>query len=192
MEIGTGPHSTAGRDGGWFEELRGNGGSNSGDEPDDAPEARHPSTDTGYDDAQHDCKKVDIETGEVVEQDEDDVNRYFISSLEGEGLTPSQWLKLVRMHWGVENNCHNTWDTALEEDDRRWIIADPKGAMNVMLLRRIAYNMLTLFRSVTQRSEEKRMTPWKDILRWVYNTMIAASEADLLDLCKRTATIAEI
>ncbi len=137
-------------------------------------------------------EKVDIETGEVVEQDEDDVNRYFISSLEGDGLTPSQWLKLVRMHWGVENNCHNTWDTAFEEDDRRWITADPKGAMNVMLLRRIAYNMLALFRSVTQRSEENRMTPWKNILRWVYNTMIAASEADLSGLRKRTAIIAEI
>jgi predicted transposase YbfD/YdcC len=130
---------------------------------------------------------VDIETGEVVEQKEEDVNRYFISSLEGDGLTASQWLKLVRMHWGVENNCHNTWDTAFEEDDRRWIVADPKGAMNVMLLRRIAYNMLALFRAVTQRSEENRMTPWKDLLRWVYNTLISAQETDLAGLRERTA-----
>lgn len=135
---------------------------------------------------------VDIETGKAVEQDEDDVNRYFISSLEGDRLTPSQWLKLVRMHWGVENNCHNTWDTAFEEDDRRWITADPKGAMNVMLLRRLAYNMLALFRSVTQRSEENRMTPWRDILRWVYNTLIGAQETDLAGLRERTAVITEI
>jgi len=135
---------------------------------------------------------VDIDTGEVVEQNEDDVNRYFISSLEGDELSPSQWLKLVRMHWGVENNCHNTWDTAFEEDDRRWITADPKGAMNVMLLRRLAYNMLALFRSVTQRSEENRMTPWKDILRWVYNTLIAAQETELAGLRGRTAVITEI
>ena len=135
---------------------------------------------------------VDIDTGEVVEQKEDDVNRYFISSLECDRLTPSEWLRLVRMHWGVENNCHNTWDTAFEEDDRRWITADPKGAMNVMLLRRLAYNMLVLFRSVTQRSEENRMTPWKDILRWVYNTLIAARETDLVGLRVRTAVITEI
>jgi predicted transposase YbfD/YdcC len=135
---------------------------------------------------------VDIETGEVVEQDEDDVNRYFIASLEGDRLTPSEWLRLVRMHWGVENNCHNTWDTAFEEDDRRWITADPKGAMNVMLLRRLAYNMLALFRSVTQRSEENRMTQWKDILRWVYNTLIAAQETELAGLRERTAVITEI
>ena len=135
---------------------------------------------------------VDIETGEVVEQEEEDVNRYFISSLEAGKLTAPQWLKLVRMHWGVENNCHNTWDTAFEEDDRLWITADPKGAMNVMLLRRIAYNMLALFRAVTQRSEEKRMTPWKDLLRWVYNTLIAAQETDLAGLRERTAVTAEI
>jgi len=135
---------------------------------------------------------VNIDTGEVVEQKEEDVNRYFISSLEGHRLTASEWLKLVRMHWGVENNCHNTWDTAFEEDDRRWIVADPKGAMNVMLLRRIAYNMLALFRSVTQRSEENRMTPWKDILRWVYNSMIVARDADLMGLRERTSATAEI
>ena len=62
---------------------------------------------------------VDIETGEVVTQKEEDVNRYFISSLESDKLTADQWLKLVRMHWGVENNCHNTWDTAFEEDTRK-------------------------------------------------------------------------
>jgi hypothetical protein len=135
---------------------------------------------------------VDIKTGEVVEQKEEDVNRYFISSLEGDGLTASQWLKMVRMHWGVENNCHNTWDTALEEDKHPWITMSPKGAMNLMLLRRIAYNMLTLFRAVTQRSEEKRMTPWKDILRWIYNALISAREAELAGLRERTAVAAEI
>ena len=64
--------------------------------------------------------------------------------------------------------------------------------MNVMLFRRIAYNMLVLFRTVTQRSEEKRMTPWKDILRWVYNTLVAAQETDLAGLRERGAVTAEI
>lgn len=137
-------------------------------------------------------EKVDIETGEVVEQEDDDVNRYFVSSLPCEQLTPAQWLKLVRMHWGVENNCHNTWDTAFEEDDRKWITTDPKGAMNVMLLRRLAYNMLALFRSVTQRSEENRLIPWKDILRWVYNTLIAATETDIVGLRERKVIATEI
>jgi hypothetical protein len=135
---------------------------------------------------------VEIDSGKIVPQKEDEINRYFISSLEGEKLTAAQWLKLVRMHWGVENNCHYTWDTAFEEDDRRWIVADPQGALNVMLLRRLAYNMLALFRSVTQRSEENRIAPWKDILRWVYNTLIAATESDLVGLRERKAVLVEI
>ena len=49
----------------------------------------------------------------------------------------------------------------------------------VMLLRRIAYNMLALFRTVTQRSEERRQTPWRDIVRWLYQAVIAATDEDV-------------
>ena len=56
----------------------------------------------------------------------------------------------------------------------------------------LAYNMLALFRSVTQRSEENRIAPWKDILRWVYNTLIAATESDLVGLRERKAVLVEI
>jgi hypothetical protein len=51
------------------------------------------------------------------------------------------------------------------EDDHPWFEAGedaPQGAVVVMLLRRIAHNFLALFRSLTQRSDEKRQTPWKD------------------------------
>jgi len=43
-----------------------------------------------------------------------------------------------------------------------------------MLLRRIACNLLALFRSVTQRGELQRQTPWRDLIRWVESTLIAA------------------
>ena len=95
----------------------------------------------------------------------------------------------MRRHWGVENECHNTWDKIFREDDRPWFEAGeaaPQGALVVMLLRRIAYNLLALFRSVTQRSEENRQMPWKDLMRWVYNTLIAATASDLDGLrCRR-------
>ncbi len=64
--------------------------------------------------------------------------------------------------------------------------------MNIMLLRRIAYNMLALFRSVTQRSEENRMAPWRDVLRWAYNTLIAANDADLAGLRQRKTVLTVI
>jgi hypothetical protein len=100
-------------------------------------------------------------------------------------LTAAQWLLVVRHHWGVENNCHHTLDTAFEEDDRPWIVSDPRGMLVVALLRRLAYNLLTLFRSVTQRSDERRATPWLDLLRWFYNAIISATDADLAGLRPR-------
>ncbi len=122
--------------------------------------------------------KRERDTDKVVERED----RYYLSSLPHDELTAEQWLLLVRRHWGVENECHNTWDTIFGEDDHPWFASGedaPQGTVAVMLLRRLAYNMLALFRGVTQRSEDKRQTPWKDLLRWVYNTLIAATAADV-------------
>lgn len=112
-------------------------------------------------------KRVD---GEVIEGEV----RLFNSSLAHDALTPDQWLHLIRCHWAVENSNHHTFDTAFEEDDRPWITGDPRGMLAVLILRRIAYTLLTLFRSVTQRSEEKRGVPWKTLLRWVFTTLVGA------------------
>lgn len=131
-----------------------------------------------------------IATGEVVPQDEDEVNRYYVSSLAVDALSPALWLRLVRSHWGVENECHCTWDTAFAEDDRPWIVASPQGTVVVMLLRRIAYNLLALFRAVTQRSEEKRGAPWKSLLRKMRDTLVALRDEDLAGLRDRKALIA--
>lgn len=131
-----------------------------------------------------------IATGEVVPQDEDDVNRYYVSSLAADALSPALWLRLVRSHWGVENECHCTWDKAFAEDDRPWIVASPQGTVVVMLLRRIAYNLLALFRAVTQRSEEKRGTPWKSLLRKMRDTLVALRNEDLAGLRDRKALTA--
>jgi hypothetical protein len=112
-------------------------------------------------------------------------NRYFVVSMPASRLTPKQWLLLVRLHWGVENNCHHTLDTAFDEDDRPWIESDPRGMLVVAMLRRLAYTLLTLFRSVTQRSDERRATPWLDLLRWFYNAVICATEDDVSALRPR-------
>lgn len=127
-----------------------------------------------------------VENGKVVEHED----RYFVSSLPSERLSAAQWLLLVRRHWGVENNCHHTWDTVFEEDERPWIEKSPQGMVVVMLLRRIAYNMLALFRAVTQRSEERRRTPWRDVVRWLYQALIAATADDVFGLRAREATAA--
>jgi hypothetical protein len=106
-------------------------------------------------------------------------SRYFISSLPRSALGDAQWLRVVRLHWAVENNCHNTFDTVFEEDDRPWIEASPRGALVVALLRRTAYDMLALFRSVTLRSAEHRAMPWRDLLRWMRNALISTTAEQL-------------
>jgi hypothetical protein len=116
--------------------------------------------------------------GEVVERDA----RMFVSSLSHDRLTPEQWLLLVRSHWGVENNAHHTLDTAFAEDDRPWITADPHGMLAVLVLRRIAYTLLALYRAVTLRSDEGRATRWKALLQSVRDVLIAATEDQLAGL----------
>jgi hypothetical protein len=127
------------------------------------------------------------EDGRVVSSEE----RYSVSSLAVDVLEGWQWLALVRNHWAVENNCHWTFDAIFEEDEHLWIEADPRGAVVMTLIRRIAYNLLALYRSVTLRSEEKRRIPWRRLLRWVYATVVGASEFQLVGLRER-ALVAEI
>jgi hypothetical protein len=136
-------------------------------------------------------EKRDIGTGKVLEQED----RYFLSSLKRDALNDDQWLLVVRNHWWVENGCHQIWDKIFREDDKPWIEAGKgscQGTVVVMLLRRIAFNLLSLFRSVTQRSEEKRQTPWKDLMRKVYNTMIAATSVTTEGLRPRNALAASV
>ena len=112
--------------------------------------------------------------------------RYFVSSLRSPRLSARHWLQLVRMHWAVENNNHKVWDVAFQEDDRPWI-EHPQGMLAVILLRRVAYNLLALFRSVTQRAEDSRRTPWKELMKSFFIAFVAATEAQLVSLRIRTA-----
>jgi hypothetical protein len=47
----------------------------------------------------------------------------------------------------------------------------------VLLLRRIAYTMLALFRSVTLRSDASSAMRWKALLAWVRDALVAATYA---------------
>ena len=112
-------------------------------------------------------------------------NKYYISSLAPDRLTGAQWLRISRGHWNVENNGHWTLDAIFREDERPWIPTDPRGTVVVMLLRRIAYTMMALFRGVTLRSEGKRITPWKKLMAWVHDTLIAITAEQLDELRPR-------
>ena len=106
-------------------------------------------------------------------------DRYFVSNIHQGRFTNEQWLELVRRHWNVENNCHNVWDRIYREDDRVWI-REPNGMLAVQMLRRLSYNLLALFRSVTQRTKEKREIPWKTLMREIYKALLLIVESSLL------------
>lgn len=116
--------------------------------------------------------------GTVVER----LDRMYVSSLDPQELTTAQWLLLVRSHWGVENNGHHTLDTVFAEDDRPWIEADANGMLAVLLLRRIAYTVLALFRSGTLRSSASRAMRWKALLAWVRDALVAAAPEHTMNL----------
>lgn len=112
-------------------------------------------------------------------------DRYLISSLPIDRLSPEQWQTLVRLRWGVETT-HQILDGAFEEDDHPWIEQNPRGMLVVAILRRITYTLLALFRGVTQRSDEHRHGPWKHLLEDVHDALITATDDHLRALRTRS------
>ena len=127
-----------------------------------------------------------VQHGTVVER----YDRMYVSSLDPKRLTTAQWMLLVRSHWGVENQNHHTLDTAFAEDDRPWIEADANGMLAVLLLRRIAYTLLALFRATTLRSAESRALRWKVLLAWVRDALVATAPEHTMNLRIREACAA--
>jgi len=116
----------------------------------------------------------DAKTGELRSQDD----RYLISSLPKPRLSLQNWLLVIRRHWGVETS-HQILDTAFAEDAHPWIEANPRAALVVAILRRIAYTLLSLFRSVTQRSDERRATPWKTLMSDCFFALVTTTATQL-------------
>jgi LmbE family N-acetylglucosaminyl deacetylase len=121
---------------------------------------------------------------------EDDVltatkTRYFVSSLECSAMSAEQYLRLVVLRWGVES-AHQILDTAFQEDRRPWITKNAQGALAVMLARRAVYTILSLFKSVSLRSDENREMPWRRLMERIKDAMKWSSEADLTSLRPRS------
>ncbi|MBX3131243.1 MAG: transposase [Polyangiaceae bacterium] len=110
--------------------------------------------------------------------------RYLMSSLASDRLSPRQWQTIIRLRWGVET-CHQILDTALSEDDHPWITGHPRGMLVVAILRRIVFTLLAIYRAITQRSDERRQMPWKLLLEEIWTVLITASPEALLGLRHR-------
>jgi hypothetical protein len=111
-------------------------------------------------------------------------DRYYVTNYAAAGLTAGHWLAIVRGHWAVENNNHWVLDTAFAEDANPQI-RTPQGMLNMILLRRIGYNILAFFRAVTLRSDHSRATPWPALLRAVNRALMRATERIVSGLRRR-------
>lgn len=88
--------------------------------------------------------------------------RLFVTNKSHDAMSAEKWLQLVVLRWGVETS-HQILDTAFEEDKHPWMSSDANGALVMMILRRVAYTLLTLYKSVTLRSEEAHAMPWRQL-----------------------------
>jgi len=116
---------------------------------------------------------------------------YYISSLAIDRLSPEQWLTAIRRHWAVET-AHQILDGAFAEDDHPWVLENPRLTVVVMILRRIGYTLLTIFRSITQRSDDRRHEPWHCLLQRIRDAVLLATTAVLDGLRPRTPDAATI
>jgi hypothetical protein len=114
--------------------------------------------------------------------------RLYVSSLEHTELTAAGWLKLIVCRWGVES-AHQILDVSFAEDKRPWITSDAQGALAVMLLRRVAYTVLALYKWITQRSEDKRLMPWRKLMERIKDVLKWASHEAVADLRPRTFAV---
>jgi len=89
-------------------------------------------------------------------------DRYFVTNLPVGRLDGTQWLTLVRMHWGIENNCFGTMDLRWLED-RRLCCRQRNAPLVLGLLRLMAYNLLGWMRGRHLRSESNRTMTWREL-----------------------------
>jgi hypothetical protein len=127
------------------------------------------------------AQKVDG-NGKVLSEE----TRYFVSSLLHNRLTAKQWLELVRRHWGVEVT-HNILDVAFQEDKRPFLTHSAQGMLVMLMLRRLTYNLLTLWKGRTLRSDENRAAPWKTVFGWVERALEQATKTAWSGLRDRKA-----
>lgn len=100
-------------------------------------------------------------------------DRYFLTNLRLGRLSPSQILRVVRNHWGIENDCFWSLDAQFGEDSHPW--ATQGQAVEVLgLLRLLAYNLLQLCRKRHLRLRRGTMADlpsWQQLFRWVWQAL---------------------
>jgi hypothetical protein len=96
-------------------------------------------------------------------------DRYFITSLTWNRLSPYQILTLVRGHWGVENDGFNSLDLQWREDHAPWVTKG-RAVWALGVLRLMAYNVVQYLRKRRLRHKNEagaRREPmsWRQVFK---------------------------
>lgn len=90
--------------------------------------------------------------GQVTEQ-----TRFYLSSLEAD---PAAFNRLVRNHWGIENQLHWMLDVYFNEDRCR--TRQGNGADNMATLRKMALQVLTQQKDKESIKSRRKIASWND------------------------------
>jgi hypothetical protein len=85
--------------------------------------------------------------------------RYFVTSLDTTLFNFQQLLRLVRVHWGIENRHNWTLDVVLGEDERQPCRPTRTALEVVAWLRVLAFNLLSCFRARLPR-QGRHLVEW--------------------------------
>jgi hypothetical protein len=96
-------------------------------------------------------------------------DRYFITNLVPGITKGDRPLKMVRAHWGIENDGHWTFDTQWGEDKHPWCSA---GLEVLSLMRILAFNVMQRLRARRLRSEANRKRSWSNLQALVTDVLL--------------------
>lgn len=104
-------------------------------------------------------------------------DRYFISSLPWNRLSPYQILTLIRGHWGVENDGFNSLDLQWKEDHGPWVTKG-RAVWALGVLRLMAYNVVQYLRKRRLRRKSEagnRREPmsWRQLFKTITKVLEA-------------------
>ncbi len=96
--------------------------------------------------------------------------RFFITAVPWDEISPDLILALVRLHWGIENGAHWTEDVVFAEDQRS-PCRKGNGIAVVSWLRLLAYNLVAVFRSHLPK-KDRLPRCWRRACELIYQAFL--------------------